>query len=138
LLISDTINKQCEVFGIDIVYLIGKAFNCLNSLNLLYLKYVMGPIKFTIIKKLKGNNRFNYTPRYYKGKEEISEGKHATKIDAYADTFNESDFSGQWKNVRLKSRNRNNGAFNSTILIIIAVLILLFLYIIDFDLSIFY
>ena len=46
----------------------------------------MGPTKFTIIKKLKSNNRFNYTPRYYKGKEGVEDAKHPSRIDAYADT----------------------------------------------------
>ena len=97
----------------------------------------MGPIKFTLIKKLPRNKRFNYTPRYYKGKNEIDESRYATKFDAYADTYNKNDFSGQWHDSRIANRNRNNSGFNSTILIIMAVLILIFLYIIDFDLSIF-
>ena len=97
----------------------------------------MGPIKFTIIKKLKSNNRFNYTPRYYDGKEGAETAKHSTKFDAYADTFNKNDFSGNWKNARISYRNRNNGELNKTVLIIAAILILIFLFIIDFDLSIF-
>ncbi|MDB4175529.1 hypothetical protein N9906_00545 [Flavobacteriaceae bacterium] len=97
----------------------------------------MGPIKFTIIKKLKSNNRFNYTPRYYKGKQGVEDTKHTTKFDAYADTYNENDYAGQWQNARVHNRNRNNTAFNKTVLIVMAVLIFIFLYIIDFDLSIF-
>jgi len=97
----------------------------------------MGPLKFTIIKKLKSNNRFNYTPRYYKGKADAEEHKHPTKFDAYADTYNTNDFSGQWKNARVAQRNRNNVDFNKTIVIIVILLVLGFLYIIDFDLSIF-
>tara|TARA_B100000795_G_scaffold158062_1_gene118747 strand:- start:45815 stop:46114 length:300 start_codon:yes stop_codon:yes gene_type:complete len=97
----------------------------------------MGPIKFTIIKKLKSNNRFNYTPRYYKGKEGVEDKNHTTKFDAYADTYNENDYAGQWQNARVHNRNRNNIAFNKTVLIVMAVLIFVFLYIIDFDLSIF-
>lgn len=97
----------------------------------------MGPIKFTIIKKLKSNNRFNYTPRYYKGKESAEDGKHATKFDAYAETFNENDYAGHWQNARVANRNRNNTDFNKTVIIVAAILILVFLYIIDFDLSIF-
>ncbi len=97
----------------------------------------MGPIKFTVIKKLKSNNRFNYTPRYYKGKEDAQEEKHPTRFDAYADTYNKNDFSGQWRNARIANRNRSNVDFNKTILIIVVLLILVFLYIIDFDLSIF-
>jgi len=97
----------------------------------------MGPIKFTLIKKLKSNNRFNYTPRYYKGKEGVEEEKHATKFDAYADAYNSNDFSGNWNEIRKSQRNSNNSELNTTILIIAMCLILLFLWIIDFDLSIF-
>ncbi|MFT7072444.1 hypothetical protein [Patiriisocius sp. Uisw_017] len=97
----------------------------------------MGPIKFTVIKNLKTNNRFNYTPRYYKGKEAAEEHKHPTKFDAYSDTYNDNDYSGHWQNARTATRNRNNGEFNKTVLVIIAILILIFLFFIDFDVSIF-
>ncbi|WP_111683605.1 hypothetical protein [Winogradskyella tangerina] len=97
----------------------------------------MGPIKFTLIKKLPRNKRFNYTPRYYKGKEGTDTTKYATKFDAYADTYNKNDFSGQWHDQRVSSRNRNNSGFNRTILVLIGIFVLIFLYIIDFDLSIF-
>ena len=97
----------------------------------------MGPIKFTLIKRLKTNNRFNYTPRYYKGKDEVDASDYPTKLDAYNEGLNKNDYSGQWKEARMSSRNRNNVEFNGTVLIIIAILILIFLFIIDFDLSIF-
>lgn len=98
----------------------------------------MNPIKVTFIKKLPKNKRFNYTPRYYKGKDDTDESKYATKLDAYAETYNKSDFSGQWHEARIKSRSRNNSGFNKTILILIVLFILIFLFIIDFDLSIFF
>ena len=98
----------------------------------------MGPIKFTLIKKLPRNKRFNYTPRYYKGKEDADELKYATKFDAYSETYNKNDFSGQWHESRINSRNRNNSGFNKTILILIGLFVLIFLFIIDFDLSIFF
>lgn len=94
-------------------------------------------IKFTLIKRLKTNNRFNYTPRYYRGKEEADPKDHPTKFDMYADTYNKNDFSGQWNQMRVKHRTRSNVGFNTTVWIIIAVLVLLFLWLIDFDLSIF-
>ncbi|EDP70274.1 hypothetical protein FBALC1_05943 [Flavobacteriales bacterium ALC-1] len=97
----------------------------------------MGPIKFTLIKRLPRNKRFNYTPRYYKGKEDINESQYATKFDAYADTYNKNDFSGQWHENRISNRTRNNSGFNKTIYVLIAIFVLIFLYIIDFDLSIF-
>lgn len=98
----------------------------------------MGPIKFTVIKSLPRNKRFNYTPRFYKGKEDIDESKYQTKFDAYADTYNKNDFSGQWHENRISKRNRGNSGFNKTIFILIAIFVLIFLYIIDFDLSIFF
>jgi len=97
----------------------------------------MGPIKFTLIKKLPKNKRFNYTPRYYKGKEGTDTSQFSTKFDAYAETYNKNDFSGRWHEMRMANRNRNNSGFNRTILILIAFFVLVFLYIIDFDLSIF-
>lgn len=98
----------------------------------------MGQTKFTIIKKLPKNKRFNYTPRYYKGKDETSEINFSTKFDVYADTLNKGDFSGQWHESRLKYRNRDNSGFNTTIYVLIGIFILIFLFIIDFDLSIFF
>lgn len=98
----------------------------------------MGPIQFTLIKRLKSNNRFNYTPRYYNGKEEnFDESQFSTKMDAYNETFNNNDFAGQWNQIRMDKRSRNNSGVNFTIIAIISVLVLIFLYIIDFDLSIF-
>ncbi len=97
----------------------------------------MGPIKFTLIKKLPRNKRFNYTPMYYKGKEDINTSQYQTKFDAYADNYNKSDFSGQWHESRIQNRTRNNSGFNKTIYLLIGVFILIFLFIIDFDLSIF-
>lgn len=94
-------------------------------------------IKFTLIKRLKTNNRFNYTPRYYNGKEDVVTSERGTRFDSYAETFNKNDYSGQWKEARLKQRNRSNFEFNRTVWIIIAVLVLLFLWLIEFDLSIF-
>lgn len=97
----------------------------------------MGPIKFTLIKKLPKNKRFNHTPIYYKGKQIKDTSKFDTKIDAYAETYNKNDFSGNWHESRIQSRNRNNSEFNTTILVLIALFVLVFLFIIDFDLSIF-
>lgn len=97
----------------------------------------MGPIKFTLIKRLPKNKRFNYTPRYYKGKEDTNTTMYTSKFDAYAETYNKNDFSGQWHENRINLRNRSNSGFNRTILVLIAIFFLIFLFIIDFDLSIF-
>lgn len=94
-------------------------------------------IKFTLIKRLKTNKRFNYTPRYYQGKEDADPSQFNTKMDMYYETYNKNDFSNQWREERLQKRNRGNFEFNTTIMIIVAVLVFLFLWLIDFDLSIF-
>ncbi len=98
----------------------------------------MGPIKFTLIKRLPRNKRFNYTPRYYNGKEDTDELKYATKFDAYAENYNKNDFSGHWYESRINSRNRGNSGLNKTIIILVLLFVLIFLFIIDFDLSIFF
>ena len=97
----------------------------------------MGPIKFTLFKGLPRNKRFNYTPRYYKGKEETKTQDYSTRFDAYADVYNKNDVAGQWHETRMSSRSRKNSGFNATIYIIIAILVFISLYILDFDLSIF-
>nr|WP_321243772.1 hypothetical protein [uncultured Psychroserpens sp.] len=97
----------------------------------------MGPIRFTIFKGLNRNKRFNYTPMHYNGKEGVDTTQYQTKFDAYAETYNKNDFSGQWHENRVKNRTRNNYGFNKTIYILIGIFVLIFLYIIDFDLSIF-
>lgn len=98
----------------------------------------MGPIKFKLYKGLPKNKRFNYTPRYYKGKQDVDSQDFPTKFDAYAETLNKNDFSGQWHEKRKNLRNRNNSGFNRTIYILIIIFTFLALYILDFDLSIFY
>ena len=97
----------------------------------------MGPIKFTLIKKLPKNRRFNHTPMYYKGKEDIDESKYETKFDAYAENYSDIDIAGQWHEARINNRNRNNSGFNKTIWVLICLFTLIFLFIIEFDLSIF-
>ncbi|MEZ4817072.1 MAG: hypothetical protein R2776_03780 [Flavobacteriaceae bacterium] len=94
-------------------------------------------IKFTLIKRLKTNNRFNYTPRYYQGKEGANPQDFTTKMDMYYETYNKNDFGGHWREARLSKRNRSNVAFNKTVLIIAGILVFVFLWLIDFDLSIF-
>ena len=88
--------------------------------------------------KLSRNRRFNYTPRYYKGKEDASVFHSEGRLVNYRETFNENDRGKIWGDQRNRSRNRKNKELNKTLGLIIIILILIFLYIIDFDLSIFY
>jgi len=87
--------------------------------------------------KLRKNRRYNYTPRYYKGKEGWNLYDFDSKFSKYRDTFNQNDFGQQWQEARLKMRKRNNRGISSRLVIIILILVLASLYVIDFDLSLF-
>ena len=87
--------------------------------------------------KLKKNRRFNYTPRYYDGKELGNPYDFDSKFSKYRDTYNQNDFGQQWKDTRLKMRTRSNRGISNRLVIIILILVLAFLYVIDFDLSLF-
>ena len=85
--------------------------------------------------KLRKNRRYNYTPRYYNGKEAGNPYDFDSKFSKYRDTYNQNDFGQQWQEARMKMRTRSNRGVSSRLVIIIFVLILIFLYVIDFDLS---
>ena len=87
--------------------------------------------------KLKNNRRYNYTPRYYKGKEEGNLYEFDSKFTKYRDTYNSNDFGQQWKEARFQMRTRTNRSISFRLLFIILVLVFVCLYILDFDVSIF-
>jgi hypothetical protein len=87
--------------------------------------------------KLKNNRRYNYTPRYYKGKEEGNLYEFDSKFTKYRDTYNSNDFGQQWKEARFQMRTRTNRSISFRLLFIILVLVFVSLYILDFDVSIF-
>lgn len=87
--------------------------------------------------KLKKNRRYNYTPRYYRGKEGVNLYDFDSKFSKYRDAFSQNDFGQQWQYARLKMRNRSNRVISIRLLIIIFTLVMVFLYVIDFDLSLF-
>lgn len=88
--------------------------------------------------KRRENRRYNYTPRYYKGKESSATFDFdESTFHKYRDTPNAADFGAHWKVARTDSRNRKNREINRRIIFIALVLIFIFLWIIDFDLSIF-
>ena len=93
-------------------------------------------MKFNIYKARK-NQRYNYTPRYYKGKDTGNMYSFDSKFQKYKDATNAIDFGSQWAEARNNSRNRGNREINGRVMFIAAILILIFLWIIDFDLSIF-
>ena len=86
---------------------------------------------------LKKNRRFNYTPRFFRGKEDISIN-FESKISKSRDQYNSIDMGMNWSDQRDKMRNKRNRGINMTLILIVVFLILVFLYIIDFDLTIFY
>ncbi|MGY5846967.1 hypothetical protein ACW6QP_06060 [Salegentibacter sp. HM20] len=87
--------------------------------------------------KLRKNTRYNYTPRYYKGKEEGNIYEFDSKFNKYRDATNSIDFGSQWASARKDSRTRGNREINGRVVLIILILVFIFLWIIDFDLSIF-
>ncbi len=92
----------------------------------------------TTLFKLSKNKRYNYTPRYYDGKQIENPYDFDSKFTKYRETYNNNDFGKKWQEARAISRNRSNRSFSPLLAIIIAVLCLIFMYIIDFDLTIFY
>ncbi|WP_459212433.1 hypothetical protein [Aquimarina rhabdastrellae] len=93
-------------------------------------------MKVNILKK-KTNRRFNYTPRYYKGKDVGNVYEMGSRIEKYRETTNAIDFGSHWAEARKSSRTRGNREINKRVIFIAMLLIFIFLYIIDFDLSIF-
>ncbi|MFZ9074252.1 MAG: hypothetical protein ACO2Z3_00445 [Flavobacteriaceae bacterium] len=87
--------------------------------------------------KLRKNRRYNYTPRYYKGKDEGNLYEFDSKFSKYRDTYNSNDFGQQWKEMRLQMRTKKNRSISLRLLLIILGLVFISLYILDFDLSIF-
>ena len=91
--------------------------------------------------KLRKNTRYNYTPRYYKGKDEGKDEGNIyafdSKFNKYKNITNANDYGSQWAEARKSSRTRGNREISKRLIIIIIILVLLFLWIIDFDLSIF-
>lgn len=95
-------------------------------------------MKITLYKfRKRENKRYNYTPRFYKGKEDDRPFEFQSTFTKYRERPNDIDFGAQWKVDRANSRNRKNRHFSRLTLYIAAVLIFIFLWIIDFDLSIF-
>ena len=87
--------------------------------------------------KIKKNTRFNYTPRYYNGKDIGNIYNFGSKFAKYKEAVNANDVRSHWSEARKNSRHRGNREINRRLVIIFAILVLLFLWIIGFDLSIF-
>ncbi|MFJ1323321.1 hypothetical protein [Capnocytophaga canis] len=92
-------------------------------------------MKFKLF-SLPKNKKYNYTPRYYDGKEKGNIYDLDSRIRKDRETQT-NHFTAQWRDVRANSRNTKNVEINKTFLIVLAILLFLALYILDFDLSIF-
>lgn len=86
---------------------------------------------------LRKNRRYNYTPRYYKGKDQGNIYDFDSKFSKYRDTYNSNDFGQQWSEMRTQMRTRKNRSVSLRLLLIILALVFVCLYILYFDLSIF-
>ncbi|MBT7481080.1 MAG: hypothetical protein HN677_01645 [Flavobacteriales bacterium] len=87
--------------------------------------------------KLNKNRRYNYTPRYYRGKEEGNLYEFDSRFSKYRNTFNSNDFGNQWQDARVQMRTKKNRSISLRLLLIILGLVFVCLYVLDFDLSIF-
>jgi hypothetical protein len=87
--------------------------------------------------KLRKNRRYNYTPRYYKGKGDVNPYEFDSKFSKYRDIYNTNDMGQQWKEARMQMRTRKNRSLSLRLLSIILVLFFLAFYILDFELSLF-
>ena len=87
--------------------------------------------------KLNKNRRYNYTPRYFRGKEEGNLYEFDSRFSKYRNTFNSNDFGNQWQDARVQMRTKKNRSISLRLLLIILSLVFVCLYILDFDLSIF-
>jgi len=87
--------------------------------------------------KQRQNRRYNYTPRYFKGKKDENPFDFDSPFSKFRDMPNSNDFGAHWREARSQSRNRGNRGVSKPFLLILSVLVLLALYVLDFDLSIF-
>ena len=65
--------------------------------------------------KLNRSRRFNYTPRYYKGKEEASVFHSEGRLVNYRDTYYDNDRRKIWEDQRNRLRNRKNKELNNQV-----------------------
>ncbi|MBL4887480.1 MAG: hypothetical protein JKZ03_03315 [Flavobacteriaceae bacterium] len=94
-------------------------------------------MKLDFIKQNKSNKRFNYTPRYYKGKDDSNPYEFGSRFEKHKDTYNKNDYRAHWEDARNASRHRGNRSFNRIFIYVVIILVFISLWILDFDLSIF-
>lgn len=106
---------------------------CLLFVHLIFIQM---HVRLSFLKQ-RSNRRFNYTPRYFKGKNNANPYDFGSAIEQHRDTPNTNDFGAHWREARRASRTRGNRSVSPLLLLIIALLVLAALFVLDFDLSIF-
>lgn len=92
--------------------------------------------KFT---RLRGNKKFDYSPRYFDDKGKGSPFKIEPKFDKYRSTLNTPrGLKGKFGNAMADARRQGDRNLKIRMVVILAILALIVLYIFDFDLSIFF
>lgn len=92
--------------------------------------------KFT---RLRGNKKYNYSPRYFDDKGEGNPYKLEHKFDKFRSTVDTPrGLKGKFGSAMEDMRRKGDRNLKIRMWVIVAILVLIFLYIIDFDLSIFY
>jgi len=92
--------------------------------------------KFT---RLRGNKKFDYSPRYFDDKGKGSPFKIEPKFDKYRSTLNTPrGLKGKFGNAMADARRQGDRNLKVRMVVILAILALIVLYIFDFDLSIFF
>ena len=76
--------------------------------------------------KLNKNRRYNYTPRYYRGKEEGNLYEFDSRFSKYRNTFNSNDFGNQWQDARVQMRTKKNRSISLRLLLIILSILFYF------------
>ncbi|MGC6479516.1 MAG: hypothetical protein ACON42_03955 [Flavobacteriaceae bacterium] len=87
--------------------------------------------------KQRPNNRFNYTPRYFKGKDLGNPYDFDSSMRKHRESVNVNDRRQLWADARQQSRSRRNSGSTKTILIIAVLLLFLCMWVLDLDWSTF-
>lgn len=87
--------------------------------------------------KQRPNTRFNYTPRYYQGKDTGNPYDFDSSLRRHRETYNANDRRQLWAEARHQSRSRRNTGSTKIILLIAAGLWLLTMWLFDWDWSLF-
>lgn len=83
------------------------------------------------------NNRFNYTPRYFHGKDGGNPYDFDSSMRRHRETYNSNDRRQLWTEARQQSRSRRNSGSTLRIFVIAILLLLTMMWGLHLDWSIF-